>query len=280
MKMAKHIVPIIDNGDYKAYVEPFCGGAAIFFAREFIPRVELLNDANNDLISAWRTIQDEPSYFVKRFQESLHSAAHLNEWIDTIQNTSVTDKRERGFAFFASFLISWRYRQVKMLNASPTRHEHGRLAKMGDAVMAAHWRLRNTQILNGDAFKVIKNANHEDILLYLDPPYTGIGHDGKESDQSSYTCKFTPQDKTRLLEMLADTKAKFVLSEYPSTEVDEMSKQQGWHVRQFDMHKSISERRGEDSSRKTEIVVTNFIPKGGWDSQSIDPSLERHLFTL
>ncbi|WP_071882274.1 DNA adenine methylase [Candidatus Sodalis pierantonius] len=42
--------------EHKCYVEPFCGGAALFFSKE-PSTVEVLNDINGDLINLYRVVK-------------------------------------------------------------------------------------------------------------------------------------------------------------------------------------------------------------------------------
>ena len=52
--MLSHILPLIPK--HKCYVEPFCGGAAVFFAKDKSSN-EILNDNNNNLINFYRILK-------------------------------------------------------------------------------------------------------------------------------------------------------------------------------------------------------------------------------
>lgn len=51
--MAKHILPELP--DHDCYVEPFCGGAALFFMKE-PSRVEVINEFDGEVVSLYRVI--------------------------------------------------------------------------------------------------------------------------------------------------------------------------------------------------------------------------------
>jgi len=64
-RLAKHILPLFP--EHTCYVEPFCGAAALFFLKE-PTRVEVLNDANGDLVSLYRVVQHHLDEFVRQFR--------------------------------------------------------------------------------------------------------------------------------------------------------------------------------------------------------------------
>jgi DNA adenine methylase len=69
-KMVTKIVPIIP--EHQLYCEPFCGGAAIFFAK---PKsdVEVINDTNSELINFYRIVQNDFVSLEKEVRITLHS---------------------------------------------------------------------------------------------------------------------------------------------------------------------------------------------------------------
>lgn len=68
-------------------------------------------------------------------------------------------------------------------------------------------RLRYTQIEQNEAYKVILSRDSEDAFIYADPPYVNTiqGHYGGYSEEHFI----------RDLEVLANVKGKFLLSNYP-----------------------------------------------------------------
>lgn len=53
-RLAKHIIPMFP--DHTCYVEPFAGGAALFFMKAQA-KVEILNDINGELVNLYRVVQ-------------------------------------------------------------------------------------------------------------------------------------------------------------------------------------------------------------------------------
>lgn len=69
-RLAKHILPLL--GDHRAYVEPFAGGAAIFFMKEESP-VEVINDRNSDVVNLYRVVRHHLDELVRHFRWALVS---------------------------------------------------------------------------------------------------------------------------------------------------------------------------------------------------------------
>ncbi|EHU01950.1 putative methyltransferase [Pantoea stewartii subsp. stewartii DC283] len=69
-KLAKHLLPLFPA--HTCYVEPFCGGAALFFMKEQ-SKAEVLNDINGDIVNLYRVIQNHLEEFIKQFKWALTS---------------------------------------------------------------------------------------------------------------------------------------------------------------------------------------------------------------
>ena len=87
-RLADRIFPLFPR--HSCYVEPFAGGAALYFLRSTPAEVEVLNDVNGDLIN------------LLRIEESL-SAAHLrlsNTYIEHLAWQDCMRKYDREHTFF------------------------------------------------------------------------------------------------------------------------------------------------------------------------------------
>src|SRR4051794_19510946 len=78
-KLVPHILPKIPK--HNLYAEPFCGGAAIFFAKEQ-SEIEVLNDTNRELINFYRVVQNDFASLEKEIRITLHSRdLHRKAWV-------------------------------------------------------------------------------------------------------------------------------------------------------------------------------------------------------
>jgi DNA adenine methylase len=71
-RMLRHILPLIPLHD--KYVEPFCGGAAVFFAKQQA-KLEIINDKNGEVVNFYRCCKDNMPALQRRVASILHARA-------------------------------------------------------------------------------------------------------------------------------------------------------------------------------------------------------------
>ncbi|ENE7619087.1 DNA adenine methylase, partial [Salmonella enterica] len=86
-KLARRLLPLFPA--HICYVEPFCGGAAIFFMKT-PSKAEVLNDINGDIINLYRIIQNHPEEFIKQFKWALTSR-EIFKWLNETPPEILTD---------------------------------------------------------------------------------------------------------------------------------------------------------------------------------------------
>jgi DNA adenine methylase len=64
-KLAARIVALIP--EHVTYVEPFAGGAQVFFCKPK-SKVEVLNDKDNELVNVFRVMQKHPQELLRCFK--------------------------------------------------------------------------------------------------------------------------------------------------------------------------------------------------------------------
>ncbi|MCM1392086.1 MAG: DNA adenine methylase, partial [Ruminococcus sp.] len=80
-------------------------------------------------------------------------------------------------------------------------------------------RLKNAQIENTDALKLIERYNDEKTLIYCDPPYLQTLR-----KRNMYANEFTAEQHMQLLDLLVHTKSKVIISGYDSEMYNEILK--------------------------------------------------------
>lgn len=110
------------------------------------------------------------------------------------------------------------------------------------AVMAE--RLKGVQIEHKPAIELIKAVDHENVLIYADPPYVLSTRTRKQ-----YRYEMTDQDHAELLETLCRSKAKVMLSGYECELYEDYLS--GWH-------KVQAPARAQNSLPRTETLWINF----------------------
>lgn len=111
-------------------------------------------------------------------------------------------------------------------------------------------RLRRVQILCQPGIEAIKRFDHQDALIYADPPYLPTTRVAK----SVYNHEMTESDHRELAQTLRRCEAKVVLSGYPSALYDELYGD--WRRVEFDIanHASAAKKK----PRKRECLWMNY----------------------
>lgn len=247
-QMAKHIVPLLPV--HNLYCEPFCGGAAIFFAKEK-SNVEVLNDTNRELINFYRVVQNDFGLLEREIQISLHSRDlhrkasviynHPDLFSDIKRAWALWVLSAQGFA--GQIDSSWGYDVSK--NSTPKKIANKREAFNLDLAI----RLQDIQLECADALYIIRSRDRVDSFFYCDPPYYN-------SDMGHYD-GYSLNDFTELLDALSNIKGKFMLSSYPSPILKDYTKRHGWTTKTFDSKVSVNAKAGNQKT-KTEVITMNY----------------------
>ena len=245
--MLKYILPLIPK--HERYVEPFAGGAAVFWAKEPSP-VEVINDTNKEVINFYQVAQKDFGSLQEEVQATLHSREQHRQAVVVYENPDMFTPVKRAWAFWvlscqsysASIAAGWRYGRSKKVESLIDK-------KRQVFTMTIAERLELTQIECNDAIKVIESRDTPNAFFYCDPPYfnANMGH------YSGYT----QQDFANLLETLSHIKGKFLLSSYPSDLLIEFTKQYGWKT--VTVIRKLGMKR-DGARTKAEVLTMNYEP--------------------
>ncbi len=207
-KMSKRIVSMIPK--HTCYVEPFSGGAAVYFAKP-VPQVtngdnyrEVLNDTDGRIVNFYRVLKEHPDELLAALDRTLYSRADYEESLDNAG--SDVERAKRWFvniqqSFANKSAGGWSTgKQVSSRNHPKT------FAQKVDALRACADRLRHTYIECDDALAVIKRFDGPGTFFYVDPPYVG-------ADQGHYG-GYTQTDLDALVTTLDACEGAFLLSGY------------------------------------------------------------------
>ncbi|MGG5375993.1 hypothetical protein IGI57_002500 [Enterococcus sp. DIV0213j] len=123
---------------------------------------------------------------------------------------------------------------------------------MPNRIADASARLKNAQIENMDAIKLIKQHNDPETLIYCDPPYMS-----SSSVDKHYLHDYTEADHLELLEALMHHEGKVMLSGYASELYAETLKD--WSVLKQPTKVGITTQKKSD---RVEMVWCNFELSG------------------
>lgn len=161
---------------HTCYVEPFCGGAALFFSKE-PSKVEILNDINGELVNLYRVVKYHLEEFVRQFKWALTSR-QIFEWNKTIDPKTLTDIQRAARFYYQQKLGFGGKIEQKTFGVSATKFHGLNLLRIEETLSEAHLRLSSAVIEHLAWDACMKRYDRKETLFYLDPPYyntTGYG---------------------------------------------------------------------------------------------------------
>lgn len=240
-RMASKIVPLIPQ--HTVYVEPFCGGAAIFFAKPW-PKVtsrdhyrEVINDHDKRLINFYQQLRDNGPALVDALQLTLYSEQEHR----LAKELDCEDKLEAARRYYVNVQQSfsnvigcgWK-RGVYSNNLGATwANKVAQLPEYLDRIASVH-------IACEDALKVIKQWDSPQTFFYCDPPYPS-------ADQGHYR-GYTLEHFQALVSTLDTCQGSFILSNYDQP----LKIPENWERFEFEAIASSKKRVGYDRSKKAD----------------------------
>ena len=232
---------------HREYREPFAGGATVFFHKEKA-EVNWLNDRDDELITCYRTMQNEQTRerLVEDFAAEIATPERWREVMDSKPATEYEIGRKYFYLNRTSFsgkLVSaaWGYRPKRSL---PPERWRERILPCGQFLEG----VRLTSLDFADAIQ----APGKDVLMYVDPPYY------LPPKHKHYRHGFDPIDHTRLAEILKATEHKFFLTYDDCEEVRELYKWANIFDVRFCYRVDNSAARGGERKVGFELIITNY----------------------
>lgn len=152
--------------EHKRYVEPFCGAAAVFFAKDRAPE-EVLADADPEVVFAMKYIQalDARSFAaLKRFSWRVSRTG-----FERAKAADPSSDAERFWRHVYGRLCTWGAKPN--MSGFATIHD-GQSYDLED-LWRFHERLAGARIVTQDWKKTLADCDSPDTLFFIDPPYAG-----------------------------------------------------------------------------------------------------------
>jgi DNA adenine methylase len=155
----------------RQYVEPFLGGAAIFFALK--PAKAILSDLNVELVETYKAIQDDPDSVVRLLER--HQREHLvdNRYYYRVRDQSprTIEGRAAKFIYLNRTCFNGLYRVNLKGKFNVPKGTKDTVIFPGDDFKGISKLLDAATITCGDFEATINSASRNDFL-FIDPPYT------------------------------------------------------------------------------------------------------------
>lgn len=167
-RLADRIFPLFPR--HSCYVEPFAGGAALFFLRPVPADVEVLNDINGDLVNLYRVVQHHLEEFVRQFKWAL-SSRQVFRWLQDTRPETLTDiQRAARFYYLQQSAFGGRV-DGQTYGTATTAAPGLNLLRLEEALSAAHLRLASTYIEHLPWQECLARYDRPHTLFFMDPPY-------------------------------------------------------------------------------------------------------------
>jgi len=168
-RLAKHLLPLFP--EHQCYVEPFAGGAALFFMKA-PSEVEVLNDINGDLINLYRVVKHHLEEFVRQFKWALISR-QIYAWLKATPEETLTDIQRAARFYYLQKMAFGAKVTSQHFGTATTSAPRLNLLRIEEELSAAHLRLSRAYIEHLSWDGCIKRYDRPHSLFYLDPPYWG-----------------------------------------------------------------------------------------------------------
>lgn len=166
-RLAKRLFSIFP--DHTCYVEPFAGGAALFFLREEPAKVEVLNDINSDLVNLYRVVKHHLEEFVRQFKWAL-SSREVFKWMQMTQPETLTDI-QRAARFYYLQHAAFGGKVTGQTWGTATTAPPINLLRIEESLSNAHLRLAQTYIEHLAWDECMRRYDRAHTLFFCDPPY-------------------------------------------------------------------------------------------------------------
>jgi|ERR1043166_825473 DNA adenine methylase len=198
-RVAQKIIALIP--EHNCYIEPFCGGAQVFFHKEQ-SNVEVLNDLDEEIFNFLRVCQLHHQELVRYLQFCTVS----RKWFELFQaqDPKTLSDIQRAARFF--------YLQKNCYGGLINRKNFAVSVQGGSnynphriplVLHLAHERLLRVQLECLPYQEIIRRYDRPDTFFYLDPPYF---------NRPYYKFNFNEEDYVELAKLLKGIQGRFLLS--------------------------------------------------------------------
>jgi len=227
---------------HTAYIEPFCGGAQVFFHKE-PSKVEVLNDLNEDVFNFLRTCKLHYPELVRQLEFCIAG----RKWFELFQDSNARGLSDiqRAARFFYlqkncyAGLVKRQNYTVSVADGSNYNPK-----RIPEQLQKAHERLLNVQLECLPYQQILKRYDRHDTFFYLDPPYFNLRY---------YRYNLEENDFVEMAGLLATLKGKFLLSLNDTDEVRQIFS--AFRIEGLSLYYSSQQKK---EKRYQEVFISNY----------------------
>jgi DNA adenine methylase len=239
-RLAKQLISLLP--EHKTYVEPFAGGAQVFFHKE-PSAVEVLNDLDGEIVNFFRVCQWHHEE-LSRYLKFCVTSRKLYDDLLSMNPNLPTDIQRAGRFFYLQKNCYGGLVLKRHYHYGVTQRPNYILERIPEVLRATSERLLDVQIECLPYEEILERYDRPTTLFYLDPPYYA---------RKLYRFNFTDDDFALLKERLSKLKGRFMLSLNDVPEVRRMFSQ--FHIKRTALAYSAAKGAGR---RYGEVIISNF----------------------
>lgn len=247
---------------HNAWVEAFCGSAAVTMAKKPAP-IEIINDVHSQIVTVFRQLREHPDELIRLIAFTPYARTEFeNAYMENVTRKKLEQARRFLVASMMTVngAIGKRETGIKhsgfSYSQSYTRNGHearvSRWNSMPERLSRVVERLKQVRIEHRDARDLFKMfLNRPATLVYLDPPYLMHRDHGYKVDANE------KEFHEELLELCLRAKCMVLVSGYHNNLYDSyLTKERSWQRRVIETHTRAT--NGENLTR-TEILWNNQL---------------------
>lgn len=155
--------------EHVCYVEPFCGAAAMLFAKE-PSKAEVINDINGELCNLYRVVRHHLDELVRHFRWVLNARQEW-EWSKVADVRTLTDVQRAARFYFMQRSAFGGKVSGQTFGTSATAPARINLLRIEEDLSETHLRLARVTIENIGWQQVMTRYDRPDTFFFCDPPY-------------------------------------------------------------------------------------------------------------
>ena len=241
-RLAKHILPLFPV--HTCYVEPFCGGAALYFMKQ-PAKTEVINDINGEIVNLFKVVQSSPDALSNMFDWCIISRQLFNELKHVDIATLSPVERAYRFMYLQMLNFGGKSCDINFAMRKTKPHANIQKEKMMQLFKDAHLRMKSTAIENMAWDKCIASYDTPETLFYCDPPYWGTGGYGMGFELSEYY---------KMAELAKSIKGKMIVSVGDSELMRDIFS--GLEILEVETTYKISPMQNKKQAK--ELIILNF----------------------
>lgn len=232
--------------EHNTYLEPYFGSGGVFFNKTK-STVETINDLDSSVINLFKVIRDYPEELAYKIKFTPLSREEYYASYD-VDDQAGEIERARQFlvrcwqAIGAKTSDRTGWRSIIQSNGPNTAKDWDRLPQK---ILMVADRLKEAQIENQPADKLIERYKRPDVLIYADPPYII-----ETRTKRHYKHEMTLYDHIELIKQLKEHPGPVLLSGY---------NHDSYNSYLDDWHKETISVRAEAGAKRQEVLWVNPI---------------------